>query len=328
MKRFILPLLLFSTLIMPNERFKNTDEEAAGKSFKDFLKWSFTNKKPELVAIDSSDEWKQLNSSSSDYLVWIGHATYLINKDGLTILTDPVFSKRASPVRFAGPKRLIPPAIPIEKLPKIDVITVSHNHYDHLDLRSLKKIYKANPNAIFLVPKGDKRRLERRGIENVKEFLWWEEIDINGSKFTFTPVQHWSARGIADRNKSLWGGWFMELETESIYHAGDTGYSSDFIETRKRLGSPDLSLIPMGAYAPRWFMKTNHVNPKEAVQISLDLGSKQSLAMHWGTFLLTDEEVLEPPALLKKALEEKNLDQKYFITLKPGEVFNLLPREP
>ena len=173
MKRFILPLLLFSTLIMPNERFKNTDADAAGKSFREFLKWSFTNKKPELVAIDSSDEWKELTPSSTDYLVWIGHATYLINKDGLTILTDPVFSERASPVRFAGPKRLIPPAIPIDKLPKIDVITVSHNHYDHLDLRSLKKIYKANPNAIFLVPKGDKKTLQRRGIENVKEFLWW-----------------------------------------------------------------------------------------------------------------------------------------------------------
>ena len=320
MKRFILPLLLFSTLIMPNERFKNTDEEAAEKSFKDFLKWSFTNKKPELVAIDSSDEWKQLNSSSSDYLVWIGHATYLINKDGLTILTDPVFSKRASPVRFAGPKRLIPPAIPIEKLPKIDVITVSHNHYDHLDLRSLKKIYKANPNAIFLVPKGDKRRLERRGIENVKEFLWWEEIDINGSKFTFTPVQHWSARGIADRNKSLWGGWFMELKTESIYHAGDTGYSRDFIETKKRLGSPSLSLIPVGAYAPRWFMKTNHVNPPEAIQVALDLESKKNFGMHWGTFQLTDEEIMEPPELLKQSLKELGLSEEFFRVLRPGQV--------
>ena len=320
MKRFILPLLLFSTLIMPNERFKNTDEEAAGKSFKDFLKWSFTNKKPELVAIDSSDEWKQLNSSSSDYLVWIGHATYLINKDGLTILTDPVFSKRASPVRFAGPKRLIPPAIPIEKLPKIDVITVSHNHYDHLDLRSLKQIYKANPNATFLVPKGDKRRLERRGIENVKEFLWWEEIEIQGSKFTFTPVQHWSARGIADRNKSLWGGWFMELKTESIYHAGDTGYSRDFIETKKRLGSPSLSFIPVGAYAPRWFMKTNHVNPPEAIQVALDLESKKNFGMHWGTFQLTDEEIMEPPELLKQSLKELGLPEEFFRVLKPGQV--------
>ena len=320
MKRFILPLLLFSSLIMPNERFKNTDEDAAGKSFREFLKWSFTNKKPELVAIDSSDEWKELTPTSTDYLVWIGHATYLINKDGLTILTDPVFSKRASPVRFAGPKRLIPPAIPIDQLPNIDVITVSHNHYDHLDLRSLKKIYKANPNAIFLVPKGDKKRLERRGIENVKEFLWWEDIEIKGSKFTFTPVQHWSARGIADRNKSLWGGWFMNLKSELIYHAGDTGYSSDLIETKKRLGSPSLSLIPVGAYAPRWFMKTNHVNPPEAIQVAIDLESERNFGMHWGTFQLTDEEIMEPPELLNQALEERGLSEDFFKVLKPGQV--------
>ena len=313
---------------MSNERFQNTNEEAKGKSFREFLKWTFTNKTPELIAIEISDEWKSLSKDSKNYLVWIGHATYLIQKDGLTILTDPVFSKRASPVRFAGPKRLIPPAIPIEKLPNIDVVTVSHNHYDHMDMKSLKKIYKLNPDALFLVPMGDKRRLERLGISNVSEFLWWEDVKVNDAKFTFTPTQHWSARGLRDRNKSLWGGWFMQLNTESIYHAGDTGYSSDFIETRKRLGSPGLSLIPMGAYAPRWFMKTHHVNPEEAVQISLDLGSKQSLAMHWGTFSLTDEDILEPPVLLKKALEEKNLDEEYFMTLKPGEVFNLLPWEP
>jgi L-ascorbate metabolism protein UlaG (beta-lactamase superfamily) len=308
---------------MPNERFKNTNEEAAGKSFRDFLKWTFTNKKPELVAIDSSDEWKELDSGSTDYMVWIGHATYLINKDNLTILTDPVFSKRASPVRFAGPKRLIPPAIPIDKLPKIDVITVSHNHYDHLDLRSLKKIYKANPNAIFLVPKGDKRRLERRGIENVIEFLWWEEIEIKGSKFTFTPVQHWSARGIADRNKTLLGGWFMNLKTETIYHAGDTGYSKDFIETKKRLGSPSISLIPVGAYAPRWFMKTNHVNPPEAIQIAIDLESERNFGMHWGTFQLTDEEILEPPKLLKESLRDQGLPDNFFNILRPGQIVEL-----
>ena len=323
MKGLIFLLLLFSGLIMPNERFKNTDEEASGKSFKDFLKWSFTNKKPELVAIDSSDEWKELDSESTDYMVWIGHATYLINKDNLTILTDPVFSKRASPVRFAGPKRLIPPAIPIDKLPKIDVITVSHNHYDHLDLRSLKKIYKANPNAIFLVPKGDKRRLERRGIENVIEFLWWEEIEIKGSKFTFTPVQHWSARGIVDRNKSLWGGWFMNLKTETIYHAGDTGYSKDFIETKKRLGSPSISLIPVGAYAPRWFMKTNHVNPPEAIQIAIDLESERNFGMHWGTFQLTDEEILEPPKLLKESLRDQGLPDNFFNILRPGQIVEI-----
>ena len=323
MKRFILPLLLFSTLIMPNERFKNTDEDAAGKSFREFLKWSFTNKKPELIAIDSSDQWRELTPSSSDYLVWIGHATYLINKDNLTIITDPVFSKRASPVRFAGPKRLIPPAIPIDKLPPIDVVTVSHNHYDHLDIRSLKAIHETNPEAVFLVPKGDRRRLERRGIENVTEFLWWEEIEIKGSKFTFTPVQHWSARGIADRNKSLWGGWFMNLKTETIYHAGDTGYSKDFIETKKRLGSPSISLIPVGAYAPRWFMKTNHVNPPEAIQIAIDLESERNFGMHWGTFQLTDEEVLEPPKLLKESLRNRGLPDNFFNILKPGQIVEL-----
>jgi L-ascorbate metabolism protein UlaG (beta-lactamase superfamily) len=256
-------------------------------------------------------------------MVWIGHATYLINKDNLTILTDPVFSKRASPVRFAGPKRLIPPAIPIDKLPPIDVVTVSHNHYDHLDIRSLKAIHETNPEAVFLVPKGDRRRLERRGIENVTEFLWWEEIEIKGSKFTFTPVQHWSARGIADRNKSLWGGWFMNLKTETIYHAGDTGYSKDFIETKNKLGSPSLSLIPVGAYAPRWFMKTNHVNPHEAIQIAIDLESKKNFGMHWGTFQLTDEEVLEPPKLLKESLRNRDLPNNFFNILKPGQIVEL-----
>jgi L-ascorbate metabolism protein UlaG (beta-lactamase superfamily) len=173
------------------------------------------------------------------------------------------------------------------------------------------------------VPKGDRRRLERRGIENVTEFLWWEEIEIKGSKFTFTPVQHWSARGIADRNKSLWGGWFMNLKTETIYHAGDTGYSKDFIETKNKLGSPSLSLIPVGAYAPRWFMKTNHVNPHEAIQIAIDLESKKNFGMHWGTFQLTDEEVLEPPKLLKESLRNRDLPDNFFNILKPGQIVEL-----
>jgi N-acyl-phosphatidylethanolamine-hydrolysing phospholipase D len=193
-----------------------------------------------------------------------------LNSGGITILTDPVFSKRASPVRFAGPKRLIPPAIPLKELPKIDVITVSHNHYDHLDIASLKKLQDANPDALFLVPKGDKKLLLKKGIKNVEEFLWWEEVVFKGTKFTFTPVQHWSARGLRDRNKSLWGGWFMKSSERSLYHAGDTGYSEDFKETRKLLGSPDIAMIPIGAYAPQWFMSFSHVNPSEAIQIASD----------------------------------------------------------
>jgi L-ascorbate metabolism protein UlaG (beta-lactamase superfamily) len=216
----------------------------------------------------------------------------------------------------------------LKELPRIDVITVSHNHYDHLDILSLKKLHDLNPSTIFLVPKGDKKLFIRKGIKNVEEFLWWEDIDIKGTKFTFTPVQHWSARGIRDRNKSLWGGWFIKSSERSLYHAGDTGYSQDFNVTRKKLGSPDMAMIPIGAYDPQWFMSYSHVNPEEAVQISQDLGSRQSLAMHWGTFLLTDEEVLEPSVLLRKALEDKNLDKEYFMTLKPGEIFNLSQQGP
>jgi N-acyl-phosphatidylethanolamine-hydrolysing phospholipase D len=320
--------LLASNFIMASDIFTNTNQISNDKSFKDLMKWTLSGKNPKRVKIETSDEWQSLNKDSKNYAVWIGHATYLLNSGGITILTDPVFSNRASPVRFAGPKRLIPPAMSLKELPRIDVITVSHNHYDHLDILSLKKLHDLNPSTIFLVPKGDKKLFIRKGIKNVEEFLWWEDIDIKGTKFTFTPVQHWSARGIRDRNKSLWGGWFIKSSERSLYHAGDTGYSQDFNVTRKKLGSPDMAMIPIGAYDPQWFMSYSHVNPEEAVQISQDLGSRQSLAMHWGTFLLTDEEVLEPSVLLRKALEDKNLDKEYFMTLKPGEIFNLSQQGP
>jgi len=320
MRKILTGILLVSNFLMANETFTNTNKIENDKSFKDLMKWTFSSKNPKRVKIETSQDWKSLNKNSQDYAVWIGHATYLLNSGGITILTDPVFSKRASPVRFAGPKRLIPPAMSLEDLPKVDVITVSHNHYDHLDIASLKKLYKLNPEALFLVPKGDKKLLSRKGIKNVQEFLWWEEVEIKSTQFTFTPVQHWSARGIRDRNKSLWGGWFIKSLDRSLFHAGDTGYSQDFKETRSRLGSPDIALIPIGAYAPRWFMSFSHVNPSEAVQIAEDLGVEVAYGMHWGTFPLTDEEVLEPPLLLESALEAKSLPKEFFRTLKPGEV--------
>ena len=320
MRKILTGILLVSNFLMANQTFTNTNKIENDKSFKDLMKWTFSSKNPKRVKIETSLDWKALNQNSQDYAVWIGHATYLLNSSGITILTDPVFSKRASPVRFAGPKRLIPPAMSLEDLPKVDVITVSHNHYDHLDIASLKKLYKINPEALFLVPKGDKKLLSRKGIKNVQEFLWWEEVEIKSTQFTFTPVQHWSARGIRDRNKSLWGGWFIKSLDRSLFHAGDTGYSQDFKETRSRLGSPDIALIPIGAYAPRWFMSFSHVNPSEAVQIAEDLGAEVAYGMHWGTFPLTDEEVLEPPLLLETALEAKSLPKEFFRTLKPGEV--------
>ena len=323
MNKLILTSLLSINITMASERFTNTNNIAYDKSFKDLMKWTFTSKNQKKVQIETSTQWQELDSNSKDYAVWIGHATYLINSGGISVLTDPVFSKRSSPLRFTGPKRLIPPAILLEELPKIDVITVSHNHYDHLDIVSLKKLHKLNPEAKFLVPSGDKRLLVKSGIENVQEFLWWENIEIEDAIFTFTPVQHWSARGLRDRNKSLWGGWFMQLPEYILYHAGDTGYSRDFAETKLRLGSPDYALIPIGAYDPQWFMSSSHVTPLEAVKIAQDLGAKQSFAMHWGTFLLTDEEVLEPPFLLRKAMDSLNLKSEFFKVLKPGEIARL-----
>ena len=301
------------------EKFVNTNGVANEKSFSDFLKWSFSNESPERVVIEISDAWKALDLEIEDYILWIGHASFLINLEGTTILTDPIFSKRASPIGIFGPKRLIPPALNIIDLPKIDLVTISHNHYDHLDINSLVKISKKNPDAQFLVPKGDKKILVKRGIENVSEFLWWENSTIKNLKITFTPVQHWSARGLGDRNKSLWGGWFFETSEFNLFHAGDTGYSNDFVVTREKLGAPEYALIPIGAYSPEWFMAENHVNPKDALQIALDLDAKKSIGMHWGTFILTDEAVTEPPQLLEAALEERDLPKDFFITLKPGD---------
>ena len=310
---------------MSGETFSNTNQTSfdSERSFGDFLKWRLTRKEPKAVQIETSDQWKQLGEQSKNYAVWIGHSTYLLNNGDLTIVTDPVFSKRASPFSWAGPKRLIAPAISLEELPDIDVITVSHNHYDHLDIASLKTLYKLNPKALFLVSKGDMDLLVRSGIKNVTEFLWWENIEVKNTLFTFTPNQHWSARGFRDRNKSLWGGWFMRSSNHTIYHAGDTGYSDDFKETRSRLGSPDFAIIPIGGYNPRWFMNYHHVNPSESIQIALDLGVSKSFGMHWGTFRLTDEDILEPAQLIDQELKKLNLADDFFRTVKPGEILPL-----
>ena len=313
-------LLITSGLLFAE--YKNTNGVASDKSFGDMLKWIRSDVVPEITKIEISSDWEEINLSEDDnYAVWIGHSTFLIKKNGVTILTDPIFSKRASPFRNIGPKRLIPPAIPLNKIPKIDVITVSHNHYDHLDIRSLKKISKNHPDAIFLVPAGDEKLLQRKRINNVYSFNWWESIEHKEFVFTFTPVQHWSKRSLFDRNKSLWGGWYIKNKDYAIYHAGDTGYSKDFIDTRLKLGAPKYAFIPIGAYDPEWFMAESHVNPEDAVQIMLDLEAEKAFGMHWATFTLTDEDTIEPKERLKKAVNENgSID---FKSVSPGDVIYL-----
>ena len=315
-------LIYFSTSIsFAEERFSNSDGMKNEKSLSEVLKWSWSREEPKKEFIKTNENIN-LNSlkDREHYALWIGHSTFLINNGDLTILTDPIFSERASPLTFAGPKRLIKPVIKIKDLPKVDVITISHNHYDHLDVNSLRKIQKKFPNVKILVPKGDLKLLKNYNLNNGFEFLWWEEIIFDNTKFIFTPAQHWSARGLRDRNKSLWGSWFIKNEDKNIFHAGDTGYSEDFIEIRNRLGAVDFAMIPIGAYDPQWFMSYSHVNPEEALNIAKDLDAKKSIGMHWGTFILTDEPVLEPRERLNKITNQTNIN---FYTVTPGNIIEM-----
>ena len=317
----LITFFIFNSSVVLSD-YENTNGKPIEKSFQDLLKWATDDIETKIDYIEISNDWESLDFEEDDnYGVWVGHSTFLIKKNGITILTDPVFSDRASPFKNIGPKRLIPPAIPLKQLPEIDFITISHNHYDHLDIRSLKDLYLLNSSTIFLVPAGDKKLLERQKIENVYEYEWWEGYLSDELKITFTPVQHWSKRGLFDRNKSLWGGWYFEFNDFSIFHAGDTGYSEDFKSTRVKLGSPKYAFIPIGAYDPEWFMAESHVNPEDAVQIMLDLGAESSFGMHWATFKLTDEDTLEPRERLDAEVKNKKINS--FIAPIPGSIINL-----
>jgi len=317
----LITFFIFNSSVVLSD-YENTNGKPIEKSFQDLLKWATDDIETKIDYIEISNDWESLDFEEDDnYGVWVGHSTFLIKKNGITILTDPVFSDRASPFKNIGPKRLIPPAIPLKQLPEIDFITISHNHYDHLDIRSLKDLYLLNSSTIFLVPAGDKKLLERQKIENVYEYEWWEGYLSDELKITFTPVQHWSKRGLFDRNKSLWGGWYFEFNDFSIFHAGDTGYSEDFKSTRMKLGSPKYAFIPIGAYDPEWFMAESHVNPEDAVQIMLDLGAENSFGMHWATFKLTDEDTLEPRERLDAEVKNKKINS--FIAPIPGSIINL-----
>jgi L-ascorbate metabolism protein UlaG (beta-lactamase superfamily) len=252
-------------------------------------------------------------------VTFVNHATLLIQLHGLTILTDPVWSERVSPFTWAGPKRRREPGVPLENLPHIDVILVSHNHYDHTDIATLKKLCsKFSPRII--VPLGDKILFEKHGLTNVQEHDWWDTITLNDdSKIVFTPCQHFSARGLFDRNSSLWGAYMILHEGLKIYFGGDTGYSSHFKQTRERLGAPDIALLPIGAYKPRWFMQMVHMDPAEAVQAHLDLAAKKSIAIHFGTFALTQESPEEAVSELYIAMEKQAVSKQDFLVMGEGE---------
>jgi L-ascorbate metabolism protein UlaG (beta-lactamase superfamily) len=254
-------------------------------------------------------------------VTWVGHATMLVRLAGANILFDPIFSARASPLGFVGPRRVVPLPIDIAELPRIDLVFISHNHFDHLDADSVQRLA-AMPQGSprFLVPLGLKAWFVDRGIERVDEYDWWQESRHDALRFTFVPVQHWSKRGLFDTNQTLWGGWVVEGDGLRLIHTGDTGYSQDFRDIGERLGPFDMAFIPIGAYAPRWFMQVMHVDPDEALQVRADLRAERAIGMHWGTFeALTDEALDEPPAELARRRALRGLAPEQFDVMKIGE---------
>ena len=267
--------------------------------------------------------WLRANRSVPT-ITWLGHSTFLVQLDGVNIITDPHLSPRASPLRALGPKRWMPPAIAIEDLPRIDIALISHNHYDHLDAATVTRLAGQPGGAPrYMVPLRLAEWFKRRGLHSVTELDWWQMFATHGLSLTFTPVQHWSARSAWDRDHSLWGGWRVDHRDFSFFFAGDSGYSPDFKEIYRRLGAVDLAALPIGAYAPRWFMQVMHVDPDEAVQIHLDLHARHSVAMHWGTFVLTDEALDEPPQRLQRALANAELGPQDFWLMRHGETRGL-----
>ena len=283
----------------PMPRFTNLDGSVNPHGLGTVLKWKLglhegpkpAPSGPVPVPVVQNDG-RGLRTPSQLSLTWIGHATYLVQLGGRNVLTDPIFGS------LPLVRRNVPPGVARADLPRIDVVVVTHNHRDHMDAPSLRAL---GPEPVYVVPQGLARWFVRAGLPRVVEMAWWEEREIEGVQVTFVPAQHWSRRGLADENATLWGGFVLQREGARVYHSGDTAWFDGFAEIGTRVGPIDAALLPIGAYAPRWFMKTQHMDPHDAVRAFVALGAERFVAMHWGTLRLTDEPLDEPPTVLRTA---------------------------
>jgi N-acyl-phosphatidylethanolamine-hydrolysing phospholipase D len=307
--------------------FKNPHEYEE-HDFWDLLRWRRERANKEIPGPESynfplaeNDPGFLKRNVDKKTVTWIGHATVLLQVGGCNILTDPHFSRRASPVQWAGPERVAPPGLALEDLPPIDIVVISHDHYDALDEQTIKRLHRrpGGEKTRFYVPLGLKKWFAGRGVDQVIEMDWWDRSQDGKLDIVAVPVQHWSKRSVFSRNKTLWAGWVIASNDFRFFFAGDTGYNSLFREIGEKLGPFDLAAIPIGAYEPRWFMAQHHVNPEESVQIHKDIRSKKSVAIHWGTFILTDEPLDEPPKRLAAALQENQIPREDFLVLQHGQ---------
>jgi N-acyl-phosphatidylethanolamine-hydrolysing phospholipase D len=303
-------------------------------SMRSLLRWVLTRTAPPKAkpcALTANDPAALAANRARPTLTWIGHSTFLIQLEGLNLITDPIFTERASPVYFAGPKRITPVGLALEDLPPLDVVLISHNHHDHLNEHSVRAILARQPQnpPLFVVPAGLGKWFRRRGFPRVAELDWWDSVDsasfasLAGLKIHAVPVQHWSQRTAFFINQSRWLGFIVEGRGGKLFFPGDTGYSRDFVDIHDRFGPMAVALLPIGAYEPEWFMRPMHTNPEEAARIHKDLEAKLSVAMHWGTFALTDEPFDEPPVRFRKAMLDQGAKENEFWIMGHGETRGL-----
>ncbi|WP_279023513.1 MBL fold metallo-hydrolase [Gibbsiella quercinecans] len=269
--------------------------------------------------------WQQANlQGSNDSVWWLGHASVLMRLGGRYVLIDPVLSQRASPLSFYGPKRKTPSPLAVRDLPAVDVLLISHNHYDHLDRRTIRQLARRFPQATCVVPLGLKRWFRRYRFQRVEELDWWDSLALGDLTVHAVPARHWSMRTLWDRNRSLWCGWVIHHPALRFYFSGDSGYSERLAEIGTRLGPFDLAALPIGAYAPRWFMQTQHMDPQQSVQLYQQLNAPRAFPIHWGVFELADESLDEPPQQLHQALSSAGITPHGFQPLKIGERIDIV----
>jgi L-ascorbate metabolism protein UlaG (beta-lactamase superfamily) len=291
---------------------------ASGRGLGDLLKWKMTSRPvpwPNRVAVVQRPV-PPAPASDGVAATWVGHSTFVLRTASAVILTDPIFSARASPLSWMGPRRAADPGVAFDAVPRADLVLLSHDHYDHCDLPTLRHLARRD-GPLVVAPLGHRALLEGAGFSRIIELDWWQRrVCGPGAEVTLVPARHWSRRSPFGTDRRLWGGFMVRAGGRLVYFAGDSGYQEGlFADIGRRCGAPDLALIPIGAYEPRWFMSDAHMNPAEAVRVHREVGARRSLAMHWGTFQLTDEGRDDPVRALEAALGEAD----NFVALAPGD---------